>query len=206
MLTCPGCSSQIPDNSRFCLACGTPASLEKSSAPTMVMPMASSASRFTGSQVMEAEEGRWPPGSIVADRYRILGLLGKGGMGEVYRASDQRLGQTVALKFLPESFVRDPAMLARFYNEVRIARQVTHPNVCRVFDIGEVDGQPFLSMQFIDGENLASLLLRIFLTPMCAACSTSERSTGSRSSPCSSSTARISRLCCCASAGCLPTK
>ena len=165
MLTCPGCSSQIPDNSRFCLACGTPASLEKSSAPTMVMPMASSASRFTGSQVMEAEEGRWPPGSIVADRYRILGLLGKGGMGEVYRASDQRLGQTVALKFLPESFVRDPAMLARFYNEVRIARQVTHPNVCRVFDIGEVDGQPFLSMQFIDGENLASLLLRIGRLP-----------------------------------------
>ena len=114
---------------------------------------------------MEMDEGRWPAGSIVADRYRILGLLGKGGMGEVYRASDQRLGQTVALKFLPETFAQDPAMLARFYNEVRIARHVTHPNVCRVFDIGEVNGQPFLSMQFIDGENLASLLLRIGRLP-----------------------------------------
>jgi Protein kinase domain len=120
---------------------------------------------FSTSQAIDLDEGRWPPGSIVADRYRILGLLGKGGMGEVYRASDQRLGQTVALKFLPETFSRDPSMLARFYNEVRIARQVTHPNVCRVFDIGEADGQPFLSMQFIDGENLASLLLRIGRLP-----------------------------------------
>ncbi len=165
MLTCSGCSSQIPDNSKFCLSCGAPAGLERSSAPTMAMPMASSAARFASSQVIEAEEGRWPAGTIVADRYRILGLLGRGGMGEVYRASDQRLGQTVALKFLPETFAQDPAMLARFYNEVRIARQITHPNVCRVFDIGEANGQPFLSMQFIDGENLASLLLRIGRLP-----------------------------------------
>src|SRR5262249_31950209 len=86
-------------------------------------------------------------------------------MGEVYRANDLRLGQTVALKFLPEAAAKDPAMLARFHNEVRIARLVTHPNVCRVYDIGEADGQPFLSMQFIDGENLASLLLRIGRLP-----------------------------------------
>ena len=111
------------------------------------------------------DEGRFLPGTMLAERYRILGRLGKGGMGEVYRANDLRLGQTVALKFLPETMTQDPAMLARFYNEVRIARQVTHPNVCRVFDIGEVDGQPFLSMQFVDGEDLASLLLRIGRLP-----------------------------------------
>ena len=105
------------------------------------------------------------PGTLLAERYRILGRLGKGGMGEVYRANDLRLGQTVALKFLPEATARDPGMLARFYNEVRIARQVTHPNVCRVFDIGDVDGQPFISMQFVDGENLASLLMRIGRLP-----------------------------------------
>ena len=86
-------------------------------------------------------------------------------MGEVYRANDLRLGQTVALKFLPETTSQDPAALARFYNEVRIARQVTHPNVCRVYDIGDVEGQPFISMQYVDGENLASLLLRIGRLP-----------------------------------------
>ena len=168
MLKCSACSSQIADNSRFCASCGIPAGVEQSSAATVAMaamPMATSTVRFAGSLERETDEGRWPPGSIVADRYRIHGLLGRGGMGEVYRASDQRLGQTVALKFLPETFAQDPAMLTRFYNEVRIARQVTHPNVCRVFDIGEVNGQPFLSMQFIDGENLASLLLRIGRLP-----------------------------------------
>jgi hypothetical protein len=111
------------------------------------------------------DEGRFVPGTLLAERYRILGRLGKGGMGEVYRANDLRLGQTVALKFLPEATAKDPAMLARFYNEVRIARQVTHPNVCRVYDIGDIDGQPFISMQFVDGENLASLLLRIGRLP-----------------------------------------
>jgi serine/threonine-protein kinase len=113
----------------------------------------------------DPDEGRFLPGTLLADRYRILGRLGKGGMGEVYRATDLRLGQTVALKFLPETTAKDPAVLARYYNEVRVARQVTHPNVCRVFDIGEVDGQPFISMQYVDGENLASLLLRIGRLP-----------------------------------------
>src|SRR5271154_1448820 len=164
MPACPKCSSQIADNGRFCSSCGSSASLQNTSAATVALPMASSADGFSSSP-SEVDEGRWTAGSVVADRYRILGLLGKGGMGEVYRASDQRLGQIVALKFLPESFAHDPAMLTRFYNEVRIARQVTHPNVCRVFDIGEFHGQPFLSMQFIDGENLASLLLRIGRLP-----------------------------------------
>jgi serine/threonine-protein kinase len=101
----------------------------------------------------------------VAERYRILGLLGRGGMGEVYRATDLRLSQQVALKFLPESTAADPDTLARFHNEVRIARQVSHPNVCRVYDIGEVDGQPYISMEYVDGENLSALLRRIGRLP-----------------------------------------
>lgn len=119
----------------------------------------------SSSAAADFDEGRFVPGTLLDERYRILGRLGKGGMGEVYRANDLRLGQTVALKFLPETTAKDPGMLARFYNEVRIARQVTHPNVCRVFDIGDVDGQPFISMQFVDGDNLASLLLRIGRLP-----------------------------------------
>ena len=78
------------------------------------------------------------PGTLLAERYRIVGLLGRGGMGEVYRADDLRLGQPVALKFLP-GVADDPQRLAQFHNEVRIARQVSHPNVCRVYDIGEAE-------------------------------------------------------------------
>jgi len=110
-------------------------------------------------------EGRFLPGRLVASRYRIIALLGKGGMGEVYRADDLTLGQAVALKFLPDAAASDEAMLDRFRNEVRTARRVSHPNVCRVYDVGEVDGQTFFTMEYVDGEDLASLLRRIGRLP-----------------------------------------
>ncbi|MBC8031149.1 MAG: serine/threonine protein kinase [Pyrinomonadaceae bacterium] len=111
------------------------------------------------------DDARFVPGEILAERYRIVGLLGKGGMGEVYRADDLKLGQAVALKFLPEHLTSDGAALARFHREVRVARQVSHKNVCRVYDIGEVDGRHFLSMEYIKGEELSSLLRRIGRIP-----------------------------------------
>ncbi len=86
-------------------------------------------------------------------------------MGEIYRAEDLRLGLTVALKFLPESVARVPAAWAHVEREVRVARQISHPNVCRVFDIGEGEDGPFIAMEFIDGEDLASLLKRIGRLP-----------------------------------------
>ena len=86
-------------------------------------------------------------------------------MGEVYRAEDLKLGQTVALKFLPKSLAGNEESLSRFTREVRLARQVSHPNVCRVFDIGEADGQTFLTMEFVDGEDIASLMRRIGRLP-----------------------------------------
>jgi Protein kinase domain len=105
------------------------------------------------------------PGTVLIDRYRIVALLGRGGMGEVYRAEDLKLGNVVALKFLPASLQKDAAALSGFHAEVRNARQVSHPNVCRVYDIGEVNGQHFLTMEYIDGEDLASLLRRIGRLP-----------------------------------------
>jgi serine/threonine-protein kinase len=120
----------------------------------------------TGSRASDTFDGaRFIPGTFLAGRYRIVGLLGYGGMGEVYRADDLKLGQPVALKFLPIDLTRRPDWLARFHQEVRLAPQVSHPNVCRVHDIGEADGQHFPSMEYIDGENLASLLRRIGRLP-----------------------------------------
>ena len=105
------------------------------------------------------------PGTVLASRYRIVALLGRGGMGEVYRADDLTLRQTVALKFLPGDLAADADRLTRFRNEVRTAREVAHPNVCRVYDIGEADGLQFLSMEYVTGEDLASLLRRIGRLP-----------------------------------------
>jgi serine/threonine protein kinase len=125
----------------------------------------SSSSRPSSSAEYLLNEGRFLPGRLVASRYRIIALLGKGGMGEVYRADDLTLGQAVAMKFLPDEAGRDEGLLERFRNEVRMARRVSHPNVCRVYDVGEVDGQTFFTMEYVDGEDLASLLRRIGRLP-----------------------------------------
>jgi serine/threonine-protein kinase len=102
---------------------------------------------------------------LLAGRYRVVAPLGKGGMGEVYRADDLALGQPVALKFLQPHMASDPDRLDRFRKEVATARGVSHPNVCRVYDLGEHAGQRFLAMEYIDGEDLASLLRRVGRLP-----------------------------------------
>src|SRR5712691_8795480 len=90
---------------------------------------------------------RFAPGSIVAGRYRLVALLGRGGMGEVYRADDLTLDQPVALKFLTEGIAGSDTRLAQFHNELRVARQVSHKNVCRWYDLGDADGRRFLTLE-----------------------------------------------------------
>ncbi len=138
----------------------TPPPVNKVSTPK---PRTSSSS-FPGSGAF-ATEGRFNAGRVIAGRYRIVAVLGKGGMGEVYRADDLTLAQPVALKFVPTAVDKDPEVLERFHNEIRISRRVSHPNVCRVYDVGEVEGHTFLTMEYVDGEDLASLLRRIGRLP-----------------------------------------
>src|SRR5947209_10191193 len=137
---------------------------------TMAETVARSIAAGAGSDIsrlssVHEDEGRFIPGTLLGGRYRILSLLGRGGMGEVYRAMDLTLGQSVALKFLPEEASRNQRLLERFHGEVRVARVVSHPNVCRVYDIGEVEGMPYISMEYIDGEDLGGLLTRIGRVP-----------------------------------------
>ncbi|MBZ5685429.1 MAG: serine/threonine protein kinase [Acidobacteriia bacterium] len=170
---------------RFCSDCGKPVSGAKTTpipddvatidysatatSPVPPRPPSSSSqrssSRTSASIDYLVSEGRFLPGRLIAGRYRIIALLGKGGMGEVYRADDLTLGQAVAMKFLPEEATSHEGMLERFKNEVRIARRVSHPNVCRVYDVGDVDGATFFTMEYVDGEDLASLLRRIGRLP-----------------------------------------
>ena len=111
------------------------------------------------------DDARFAPGHIFASRYRIVSLLGRGAMGEVYRADDLRLGQSVALKLMSEATARRHDGLRRLTDEVRLARTIVHPNVCRVYDIGHAGGWHYLSMEYVDGETLASLLRRIGQLP-----------------------------------------
>jgi Protein kinase domain len=104
----------------------------------------------------EARSLQLTPGTTLGGRYRVVSLIGRGGMGEVYRADDLKLGQPVALKFFAR---RGDAQ--GLYDEVRVGRQVSHPNVCRLYDVADVDGHLFITMEYVDGEDLASLLRRV---------------------------------------------
>src|ERR1051326_6459128 len=176
MAKCATCGIDLLDTARFCASCGRPVSNTDDVATldfaTVTSPLPpkppssrSSASRHSSAAEFQLGEGRFLPGRLIAGRYRIIALLGKGGMGEVYRADDLTLGQAIALKFLPDEAARDEGLLERFRNEVRIARKVSHPNVCRVYDVGDVEGQTFFTMEYVDGEDLASLLRRIGRLP-----------------------------------------
>ncbi len=159
---CPSCNAEIRTDADSCPNCGIELNPSESDATQRLEPPQR---RQTSSSFDSIDNARFVPGTIIAERYRIVGLLGRGGMGEVYRADDLRLSQPVALKFLPEHLLSDGAALARFHREVRVARQVSHKNVCRVYDIGDVDGRNFLSMEFIKGEELSSFMRRIGRLP-----------------------------------------
>ena len=161
MLLCSDCSGEIPGDSLSCPACGAPRESSELTVVERPLPTGSSPG-----PVPRRSGPRFAAGTVLASRYRIVAQLGRGGMGEVYRADDLKLNQPVALKFLSLSRVTDAADLARFSSEVRLARQISHPNVCRVFDLAEVDGQSFLCMEYIDGEDLAALLRRIGRLPV----------------------------------------
>lgn len=155
---CPRCEKSIPDHApqSLCPACllvqpGTDTGDVE--APTV----AADANPARGAML----HGQFEPGEVLLERYRIVSLLGKGGMGEVYRADDLVLKEPVALKMLPPHLAEHGGVLEALRNEVKKARLVSHRHVCRVHDIGEVGGRPLLSMEFIEGEDLASLLRRI---------------------------------------------
>lgn len=125
----------------------------------------------TGSGTAQTADrpNRLDPGQLIADRFRIVAFIGRGGMGEVYRADDLELGQSVALKLLPAHISADPVLAERVRDEVRVARRITHRNVCRIHDIArlaEADGgDMFISMEYVDGDDLATLLKRIGRLP-----------------------------------------
>ena len=163
MPSCPVCSTSVSEHTLNCPSCG--AALSATQPTVRQAPFKGAEKTPPSSSARLRCNTHFISGTILNSRYRIIALLGKGGMGEVYKAEDLKLSQIVALKFLAENFTTDTKALERFYGEVRTARQVSHPNVCRVFDIGEMEGVHFLSMEFIDGDDLSSLLRRIGRLP-----------------------------------------
>lgn len=161
MPQCAYCFNEILDSRLVCPVCGTRNTIDT---PTELQPPAPT-DEPVNMPSPPLDSGRFVAGTLLGQRYRLIGLVGRGGMGEVYKAEDLKLRQLVSLKFLPEAVSTDASMLARFHREVRTARHITHQNVCRVHDICEVAlgsrNLHFISMEYIDGEDLSTLLRRI---------------------------------------------
>src|ERR1700756_4360522 len=112
----------------------------------------------TGSKIPRTSQGEFEPGTVLGGRYEIFALLGQGGMGAVYKARDNELDRLVALKVIRPELTTNPEILKRFKQELILARQVTHRNVIRIFDLGQSDGIKFITMDFVEGQDLHALL------------------------------------------------
>ncbi len=141
---CPKCHSENSGTQSFCGNCGT--QLESSKDIPSV------------TKTLETPVQKLTVGTTFADRYEILEELGKGGMGEVYKARDQKLDEDMALKLLRPEISLEKSTLERFRNELKLARKITHMNVCRMFDFHEEEGTPYITMEYVPGEDLKSLI------------------------------------------------
>jgi serine/threonine-protein kinase len=144
-MKCPKCLFENPSDTKFCGECGIPLPAPKDHIPTV-----------TGTLQTPVRE--LSTGSTFAGRYQIIEELGKGGMGRVYKVFDTRIKEKVALKLIKPEVASDKETIERFSNEIRLARKIGHRNVCRMFDIGEAEGAHFITMEYVHGEDLKSMI------------------------------------------------
>ena len=139
------------DSQRFCGECGTP--LPVSLRPTLSLAAIDKTTPLPSIDL--------PPGTLFAGRYQTIEELGAGGMGRVYRVIDKKLGEEIALKVIRPEIASDRAVIARFSSELKLARQVVHRNVARMFDLNEEGGVPFITMEYVKGEDLKHLIRKV---------------------------------------------
>ena len=139
-----------------------PTSSYASDGPTIGVGVGSSSGSPADAPTIASAGGRpalfLRPGNVLAGRYEILELLGEGGMGAVYKARDTELDRLVAIKVIRPELASNPQILQRFKQELVVARQITHKNVVRIYDLGEAEGTKFITMEYIEGEDLKSIL------------------------------------------------
>jgi serine/threonine protein kinase/predicted Zn-dependent protease len=150
-ITCPKCHSDNPDDTLFCGKCGT---------------QFPSPDEVEVTETIEAPKEELTRGSTLADRYEIIEELGKGGMGRVYRVEDTKLKQEVALKLIKPEIAKDKKTIERFRNELKLAREIAHRNVCRMYDLNEEKGAHYITMEYVRGEDLRGLIRRIGQLPI----------------------------------------
>jgi tetratricopeptide (TPR) repeat protein/TolB-like protein/tRNA A-37 threonylcarbamoyl transferase component Bud32 len=144
-MKCPKCQSDNPSTQKFCGECATALTSAEEAHPSLTKTIRTPIEQLTR-------------GTLFADRYEIIEELGRGGMGRVYRVDDKKINQEIALKLIRSEIGSDKNTIERFSNELRSARMVAHKNVCRMFDLGEDRGTYFITMEYVTGEDLKSMI------------------------------------------------
>ena len=142
---CPKCQSDNPDTAAFCADCGT----------RIISPR-----DIDVTETIEASKEELSTGSTFAERYQIIEELGKGGMGRVYKVLDKEVNAKVALKLIKSEIASDKKTIERFRNELKVARDIAHKNVCRMYDLGKEEGAYYITMEYVSGEDLKSFIRR----------------------------------------------
>jgi serine/threonine protein kinase/predicted Zn-dependent protease len=142
---CPQCHSENPDTQKFCGECGAPIT---DSAPLS----------FSKTETLRTAVRELSMGTVFAGRYQIIEELGKGGMGRVYKVLDTKINEKIALKLIKPEIASDRETIERFSNELKLARKIRHKNVCGMFDIGEAEGAHFITMEYVSGEDLKTII------------------------------------------------
>jgi serine/threonine protein kinase/tetratricopeptide (TPR) repeat protein len=145
---CPECQSDNPSDSKYCKECATP--LPPSEEPQVSV-----------TETLETPTEELTRGTTFANRYEIIEELGKGGMGKVYRVEDKKIKEEVALKLIKPEISSDKKTIERFSNELKMARKISHRNVCRMYDLGEEKGTHFITMEYVPGEDLKGSIRRM---------------------------------------------
>jgi serine/threonine protein kinase/Flp pilus assembly protein TadD len=151
-IKCPKCKAENPETKQFCGDCGTQLPSSRNIHPEVTETLQTPIKELT-------------TGSTFAGRYQVIEELGRGGMGRVYKVHDTELNEKVALKLLRPEVAADADTVERFRNELKSARQVAHKNVCRMFDIGRAEGAPYITMEYVPGEDLKRLIRKIGQMP-----------------------------------------
>ncbi len=151
MTKCPQCSGENADTQRFCGDCGTPLAVELRHTTPL----------HAADETLPLPSLDLDTGALFARRYQMVEELGMGGMGRVYRVLDRKLNEEIALKVIRPDVASDRGIIARFSSELKLARQVVHRNVARMFDLNEERGVPYITMEYVKGENLKRLVRKV---------------------------------------------